>query len=247
MKHAITQIKHELRRRTLTVRKAEHITPHMLRLTLGGEQLAGFTSLSPDDHIKIFVPGEQGEAERRDYTPRRYDAAANELMVDFALHDGGPVTAWARTAKPGDAVDIGGPRGSKVVPADFDWWLLVGDETALPAIGRRLEELPPETPVTTLVAVTDSLDEQRFAARAHHRAVWVHRPATQADDPARLLSALQEFSRPAGDGFIWIAAEGRVARALRTHVLEQWGHPRGWVKAAGYWVRGRADAGEKLE
>jgi NADPH-dependent ferric siderophore reductase len=217
----------------------------MLRLILAGDELAGFTSLSADDHIKVFAPGEDGAVERRDYTPRRYDAATNELAIDFALHDAGPVTAWARGVKPGDSAEIGGPRGSLVVPQDFDWWLLIGDETALPAIGRRIEELPMGTPVTSVVSVTGPEEEQQFATRANHRAVWAHRPAAQANDPTPLLKALENYTRPAGEGFIWVAAEGGVARALRKHIVEVWRHPTPWLKASGYWAAGKADASEK--
>ncbi len=245
MKHEMTRVRHELRRRSLTVRRTEFVTPRMLRLILAGDELAGFTSLAPDDHIKVFAPAANGEAERRDYTPRRYNAAGNELAVDFALHDAGPATAWARAAKPGDAAEIGGPRGSLVVAQDFDWWLLIGDETALPAIGRRIEELPPGTPVVSIVAAAGPQEEQRFEARADHREIWVHRPAAEAMDPAPLLAALQAYSPPPGDGYVWIAAEAGVARALRRHVAEAWRHPLEWLKASGYWAIGKADAAEK--
>jgi NADPH-dependent ferric siderophore reductase len=243
--HEITRVRHELRRRSLHVRRTEYVTPRMLRLILAGDELAGFTSPSPDDHVKVFAPSQGGAIERRDYTPRRYDAAANELALDFALHDAGPVTAWARGVKIGDAAEIGGPRGSLVVPHDFDWWLLIGDETALPAIGRRIEELPAGTPVTSIVSVTGSEEEQQFATQADHGAIWVHRPPVQADDPVPLLTALEQYAPPAGDGFIWVAAEGGVARALRKHILEAWRHPAPWLKASGYWAIGKADASEK--
>jgi NADPH-dependent ferric siderophore reductase len=111
VKHEIARIRHELQRRTLVVRRTEYVTRQMLRLTLAGEALAGFTSLSPDDHIKVFAPGKGGMVERRDYTPRRYDAEKNELIIDFALREAGPATEWA--------------RGSVVVPHDFDCWLLI--------------------------------------------------------------------------------------------------------------------------
>ena len=248
MKHEISRIRHELVRRSLVIRHKEFVTPKMLRLTLAGDELQGFTSLASDDHIKMFAASEDGSAERRDYTPRRYDAEKNELIVDFAIHEAGPVTAWARAAKVGDTAEIGGPRGSLVVPQDFDWWLLIGDETALPAIGRWIEELPRSAPVTSLVSVTGSEEEEHsFASKAAHRALWVHRPAAQADDPAPLLAALKRLELPPGDGFIWIAAEGTVARALRRHVLEEMRHPMSWLKASGYWVKGRADVSEKLE
>jgi NADPH-dependent ferric siderophore reductase len=246
MKHQINRVRHELHRRTLAISRVEHVTPNMLRLTLAGEELAGFTSLAPDDHIKVFAPEGEGTA-MRDYTPRRYDAAKNELTVDFALHEAGPVTAWALHAKPGDEARIGGPRGSLVVAQDFDWWLLVGDETALPAIGRRIEELAPGTPVTSIVAVTGAAEEQTFETGARHEAVWVHRPAAQAADAAPLLEALRGFVSPQGDGFIFIAAEGGVTRTLRSYVLEELGHVPQWLKASGYWVKGAADTSEKFE
>ena len=247
MKHEIVRVRHELRRRTLAVHAVRHLTPRMLRVVLTGDELAGFTSLAPDDHIKLFVPGEHGEIERRDYTPRHYDERTGELTIDFALHDAGPATQWARTARPGDTLEIGGPRGSAVVSLDFDWWLLIGDETALPAIGRRIEELPEGVPVTSIVAITDAGEEQQFTGSAAHRAIWVHRPAEQADDPAPLLNALADLSLPPGDGFVWIAAEAQVARAVRRQVVDVMGQPPQWLRASGYWLKGQADAHESLE
>jgi NADPH-dependent ferric siderophore reductase len=247
VKHEIIRVRHELHRRSLVVRRTEHVTPQMLRLTLGGDALAGFTSAAPDDHIKVIVRGGMGEDVRRDYTPRRFDPVANELIVDFALHDAGPVTQWARNAKPGDLAEVGGPRGSVVVRDDFDWWLLIGDETALPAIGRRIEGLSKGTHVTSLVAATSRAEEQTFATEADHRAIWVHRPADKAVDAAPLIDALKNFSAPPGDGYVWIAAEGGVARALRKHVVEEMHHRLEWLKASGYWVRGKADTTEKFE
>lgn len=247
MKHEITRIRYALRRRSLAVRRSERITPQMLRLTLAGEALEGFASLAPDDHVKIFVPGPDGTEERRDYTPRRHDPQTGELLIDFALHEAGPVTAWALAAQPGDPAQIGGPRGSVVVAQDFDWWLLIGDETALPAIGRRIEELPAGTSVTSIVAVAGPEEQQVFSTAAQHRAIWVHRPADRAGDPEPLLAALRAEPLPKGDGYVWIAAEGGVARSLRQHVLGPLGHPARWLKASGYWVKGRADATEKFD
>lgn len=246
MSHAIERVRHDLVRRSVIVRDRTLITPHMVRLTFAGDELAGFKSLAPDDHIKVFVPGPDGEVARRDYTPRRYDAEKGELIVDFALHEGGPVTTWARAAKPGDVANIGGPRGSVIVPDDFDWWLLIGDETALPAIGRRIEDMSAGTPVTSIVAVASRDEEQRFATAASHQAIWVHRPAHMADDAESLLAAVRAFTPPPGDGFVWIAAEAGVARALRTYVEEELRHPTAWLKASGYWVKGQADASDKM-
>ena len=242
MEHKIERVRHDLKRRSLVVTSVDAITPAMLRVTLTGDDLADFTSLGADDHIKVFVPG---TSEMRDYTPRRYDNEARTLTVDFALHDAGPATAWARGAKPGDPLTVGGPKGSLVVSNTFDWWLLIGDETALPAIGRRLEELPAGTKVTTIIAVTGADEEQAFETACDHTAIWVHRPSDSNDDPAPLLAALKTMTLPSGDGFVWIGAEAQVARALRAEVTGPMRHPLSWLKASGYWVKGQADASDK--
>lgn len=127
---ALQRVRHELRLRTLTVQRAERITPHCVRVTLEGGELAGFHSPGFDDHVKLFLPdpstGEpvlpafdaQGapvpgapRPAMRDYTPRLHDAQAGTLAIDFALHDAGPATAWALQAAPGQRISIGGRAG----------------------------------------------------------------------------------------------------------------------------------------
>ncbi|WP_353471738.1 siderophore-interacting protein [Salipiger sp. H15] len=246
MENVITRHRHELKRRTLTVQATERLTPHMIRVTLGGEELEGFTSLGADDHIKLFFPGaEADKPEMRDYTPRRHDAKAGTLVLDFATHDAGPATAWAEAAVPGDTLRIGGPRGSAVIAPVFDWYLLIGDETALPAIGRRVEELPAGVTAITLAAVPGPEDEQRFESAAAQEAHWLHRPVAEAHEPEALLEAARGLALPEGRGFVWIAAEARVARALKLHFLDERGHPAPWLKAAGYWVKGDAGSSDK--
>lgn len=241
----IERVRHVLTRRTLTVSAIECVTPAMLRITLGGQDLVGFTSLSPDDHVKILLPSAAGEEERRDYTPRRYDAETGSLAIDFAVHEAGPATQWAVNAKVGDELQIGGPRGSAVVPATVKRWLLIGDETALPAIGRRIEEAAPDHVVTSLVAVADAGEKQVFETKASLNALWAYRSLASANDAGPLLDLLKTVTIEP-ETFVWIAAEASVTRALRAEV-ERRGLAQGWLKAAGYWVMGKADAHEKFD
>jgi NADPH-dependent ferric siderophore reductase len=233
----MTRVRHEIRRRLLTVTAVEALTPHMRRIRFQSPDLHDFPSVSPDDHVKLLLKDERGEPIMRDYTPRAFDLAAGTLVIDFAVHDAGPATAWALAAQPGDTLDIGGPRGSMVVADDFDFYWLIGDETALPAIGRRVEELRAGAFVTTVVIVDGPEEEQTFATKADWRPVWVHRNGrTDAD---ALKSALSGLRAGAGDGYVWIAAEAQTARALREYVLGERSHPKEWFKASGYWVAGQ--------
>ncbi|HSV45569.1 MAG TPA: siderophore-interacting protein, partial [Ramlibacter sp.] len=138
----VERVRHELRAREVEVTRIERLSPGFVAITFGADALEGFTSLSFDDHLKFMTPDGAGEMVRRDYTPRRFDAARRELTIEFALHGHGHASDWARQAAPGQRATVGGPRGSMVIPPDYDWHLLAGDATALPAIHRRLEELP---------------------------------------------------------------------------------------------------------
>lgn len=252
-RHRIERVRQELKRRNLTVAAVTDITPRMRRIELVSTELADFSSLSPDDHIKLFLPdaGAAGGMSLRDYTPRRFDADACRLTLDFALHESGPAATWAKAAQPGDLLTIGGPKGSVIVPDDFDHYLLVGDETALPSIGRRVEALRASVPVTVVAIVEDLSEAQHFDSSARLDLRWVarasQRGAAGADDAALLRAALDQWQAPRGDGYVWIAAEAKVARALKTYMLEERGHPPAWLKASGYWVRGEAGATDKLE
>jgi NADPH-dependent ferric siderophore reductase len=242
----IQRIRHELKLRSLQVESVDRLTPGMLRITFSGEDLAGFISLAHDDHIKIFIPAASGEIERRDYTPRRYDPLARRLVIDFAIHDAGPATRWALSAKQGDALQIGGPKGSTVVSSDVKRWLLIGDETALPAIGRRIEEASSGTHLASIVAVTGPDEHQTFSPSAMLSAFWAHRQLSAAADPTALLSVLETVELLPGT-FVWVAAEASVARAIRTYLIRERGHSLNWMKAGGYWIMGKADAHEKMD
>jgi NADPH-dependent ferric siderophore reductase len=244
------RIRHEgARRRNLVVAAKEHLTPGLLSIRFSCDDFADFVSAGADDHVKIFAPGdalENGKPPMRDYTPRAFDVEKGEIVIDFALHEGpGPITAWAMGAKLGDQISIGGPRGSVVIPDSYDWYWLIGDETAIPSISRRLSEWP-QCQISAVIAVTGPDEEFALSGTAQHEVRWVHRPESSASDPGALLAQLTQMDLPEGAGFVWIAAEAGVTRAVREFLLER-DHPQTQMKAAGYWTRGQADTTAKFD
>ncbi|TCV97587.1 NADPH-dependent ferric siderophore reductase [Luteibacter rhizovicinus] len=248
--HASTRVRHPIRMRRLTVKRVKRLTPHMLRITLEGADLAGFVSAAPDDHVKLFFPVADGSlnppvftpdgpvypegvepSPSRDYTPRRYHEAAGELDIDFVLHGEGPASSWAEQAKPGDLLGVGGPRGSLIVASDFDTYVMVGDETALPAIGRWLETLPASAQAIVLAEIADAAERQTFTSAASVETMWIDRSGASAS----IEAVLHALPTPAGDTFWWVATESKRARALRQHLVEERGVDKDWVKATGYW------------
>ena len=261
------RVRHELRFRLLEVLRTERLTPGMVRVVLGGSDLAGFHSPGFDDHVKLFFPdpatgeiamprlGPNGPetpagappAVRRDYTPRHFDPVALTLAIDFAVHDAGPATTWALQAAPGQRLGVGGPRGSAILPTNFDWHLLIGDDTALPAIGRRLAELPAGARAVVLAEVDGPADVLTWPTAAQADVQWVFRTGGAPGDPAPLLTHLRGLSLPTGDFHAWVACETGVAKTLRAHLVGERGANPKWTKAAGYWRRGSEATHDSIE
>ena len=260
------RVRHELRFRRLAVRSVEPLTPHLQRVVLEGDDLAGFVSAGFDDHVKLVFPDPAtGEVvaptmtpegirwpdgqkpAMRDYTPRRYDPKAGTLTIDFALHEAGPATRWAAQARPGDVLGVGGPRGSMVIPMAFDGYLLAGDDTALPAIARRLEELPAGVRAVVLVEVDGPTDEIALPSAAQLQVCWLHRRGAAPGTTDLLLGALADTPMPPGDFHAWVACETGMAKRLRAALVGTHGARPAWTKAAGYWRLGSADSHETHE
>ncbi|MBB3173471.1 NADPH-dependent ferric siderophore reductase [Endobacter medicaginis] len=234
-------------RRTGEVVAVKTISPAMRRIVFGGPEMEGFTSLAPDDHVKLFFDTPEGESVARDYTPRRFDAVRGELTIDFVLHrHAGPASAWAEAARIGQRLSIGGPRGSRPVPPT-DRWLLIGDETALPSIARRLEELPLGTSVTAIIEIADEAAELPLSTPAGLHLLWRHRRAAAPGCTRLLDQAIESLDAPLLAGEIWIATEIDTARRLRSHLVEERQIPRARVHAAGYWRLGEAGAHARIE
>ena len=243
--YALSKVRHEPRRRTLTLEAITRLSPGMLRLTFTSPDLADFPSQSPDDHVKVMLPAADGTMIMRDYTPRAFDRASSRLVIDFAIHEAGPATAWALSAAIGDTLIVGGPRGSSILPDGLDWLVLAGDETALPAIGRRIEEAPAGMKIISLVVTEAAEDRQHFETRADWTGLWAARQ--DGSDQTALIEMLNQTLPKTGRGMVWVAAEAGVARAVRAHLLEDLALDPRRVKAAGYWVRGAPGGHERIE
>jgi NADPH-dependent ferric siderophore reductase len=245
--HKVERVRNHAMRRTLQVSSKHYVTPRMLRIVFHSQELQTFASFSPDDFVKIFIPvRDETEEVVRYFTPRAWDTMAGTLVLDFALHGTGPAIEWALKSKAGDALEIDGPPASTIVSDDFDWYLLVGDATALPAIGRRLESLRPNVPVRVIALVADSNEQQTLPESALCKIEWFHSSGDSAQDASTVRSAVKGLRLPPGDGFVWIAAEAATAREVYKFAVETLQHPKQWIKAAAYWSHGLADARQRF-
>ncbi|MEU6709488.1 siderophore-interacting protein [Streptomyces wuyuanensis] len=251
--------------RELTVLRAENITPGMRRLTLGGEQLHAFTrdgldlpalrTDGFDDHVKFFFADEtgrlvlprqnvssldwpaDGRPVAKDYTPVRFDPEAGEIDFDFVRHEGGVASSWAERVKNGESVWIAGPKMSHSHPEGADWLLVVGDETALPAIGRWLAEMPEGTKARVFVEIGDDSHRQELPTRADADVVWLSRDGAPAGTTDLLEQAVRAMEWLPGTVFAWVAGEAVALKGIRRHLATERLVPREHTHITGYWRR----------
>jgi len=233
----IQRVRYEIQRRELRVTRVEPRGDRFVAVTVQGDSLRSFASASFDDHVKLMLPDGAGGLLMRDYTPRAFDNERGELVLEFALHGDGPFAGWAARAEPGQLLTVAGPRGSMVIPVDYDWHLLVGDDSAWPAIARRLEELPAGGRVDVLLLMPD-VPAWPAATSARPRCF-----AT----PEALTQALRELRLPAGEGFAWCAGEAHLMASLRDILLHEKRHPKAAMKVAAYWKQGAVGFHARLD
>jgi NADPH-dependent ferric siderophore reductase len=232
-----------------TVKRVQHLTPRMIRITFTGPQIADFGWNGPAAHIKLIfeqpAPAAPGaEAPRptmRTYTPRRFDKQMNELDVDFILHGEGPAASWAAQAAVGQTITVAGPGRNYVIDPAAEWFLLAGDDTAIPAISTILEGLPPHATASVFIEVVGREDEVEIPARPNTTVTWLHRGPDVKRAGAPLEAAVRSFQLPAGSGRIYVACESGAMRRIRAHVLADKTINREHVITRGYWKLGAVD------
>ncbi|MEM6637441.1 MAG: siderophore-interacting protein [Pseudomonadota bacterium] len=237
--------------RLLTVKKAFHLTPNMIRVVFAGSGLEEFPEGRDGGHCKLMIP-EPGETKegfaqrltdgpppkRRTYTVRSFDTAARELAIDFVAHgDNGPASAWAHRAEAGSFLGFAGPAFPKLTDFDADWYLVAADPSALPMAAATLEAMPRDSQGLALFEITVDEDRQEIDAPSGMEVHWLVHP-----DPQTPSSAQEDFVRslewPEGRVRTCIAGESGVIRALRDFLHNEKKLPRADTYISGYWKIG---------
>ena len=210
------------------VLRRDQLSPHLVRLTLGGAGLAGFTSTGiPDEWIGLVVPG---QFQSRYYTVRSW--AGGELVLDVVVHDVGLVTEWASGDCVGDQVTITEPKGSFAMPDGAAWLLLVGDLTALPAMARIVETHGRSVPTRVWAEVSDV---EQLADYLPDGADVAFIGSAESGGSSRLAEIVEQIDWPGGEGYFWMAGESAQMRAIRKFLLRERRLPSTAYDVMGYW------------
>jgi NADPH-dependent ferric siderophore reductase len=258
---------HPIALRELWVARISDVTPGLRRVTLSGDQLGAFTSANSlvqsalrsdgfDDDIRLIFPypgrtdpvlpiQREGHLQwpkdprvlSKVYTVRRFDPEAGELDVDFVRHGTGTATSWAYRAQPGDRIHIAGPAASHALP-DADWLLVAGDDTALPAISRLLEQLPTDAKGQVFVEIAHADHQLQLRKLDGVSVTWLIRDGIRAGTSTLLIDAVQSAHWWDGSAFAWIAGESSTVKTIRRHLVDERGMDKHDVQFTGYWRHG---------
>jgi NADPH-dependent ferric siderophore reductase len=242
--------------RRVTVRRVEELTPRMRRIVLGGPELEGFEPPEPASSVRLLLPPAGDDtivmptwagnefklpdgqrAPIRTFTPRVFDPVASALTIDVVVHQGGAASDWVAAVEPGEETAVSGPGRGYDVDTDAGTYLLVGDETALPAISQLLEVIRHETHVHVHVEIADP--SAQLDLPAHPRAEVHWHLAADGDEPGDAFVAAVEGLGEIPDA-VWAAGEAAAVQRVRTHLAEIRDRPRSTNTVRGYWKKGRS-------
>ncbi|WP_328613832.1 siderophore-interacting protein [Amycolatopsis sp. NBC_00355] len=248
------------------------ITPHTVRVTFEAASFAEVPAGAPDQYVKVFfpLPGQETpnlpdtgsdvlswyrtylampdgvRPPMRTYTVRAHRPLFAEIDVDFVLHgDTGPASAWASRVTPGDRVAFLGPHGLYDVPAGTDWQLLTGDETALPAIGAIIEQLPAGARLSAYIEVSAREERQTFETRGAVEVHWLVRGARPHGEA--LLEAVRAAAFPSGTPYAWVSGEAGVVKLVRRHLVREREVDKRRICFTGYWRLGMSEEAASRE
>ncbi len=260
------------RENTMTVQRTEQISPHLVRVYLGG---AGFDDFQASDdtdmYVKFIFPADAADRAAksglgalndtlsadeptilRTYTVRSVDRTAREIAVDFVVHgDDGVAGPWAANARPGEVIKFFGPGSGYRPKTDVDWHLLASDEAGLPALAAALESMPAGTVAKAFIEVAGPEDEIELAAPDTAQITWLHRGVSSdavsdahGGANAPLVAAVRDAEWLPGSVQVFIHGEAEVVmQNLRGYIRKERGVGAANASISGYWRRGHTEEG----
>lgn len=237
--------------------RKEWLSPGMVRLYFGGEDLSSLPELTFTDHyVKLLFPPpgadyrwpfdpEQIRSERaaeewpvtRTYTIRSFDVATGELAIDFVVHgDAGLAGPWAANVEPGESIGFFGPGGAYAPDPEAPRHLLVGDEAALPAVAAALDTLPDDATADVYIEVADAEHQIPLRLTSATKLTWVHRGEHPYGAP--LAAAVRADWVPEDGAQVFVHGNAELVKDLRRFLFVDHRHDRRLVSISGYWRTG---------
>ncbi|MDO5662666.1 MAG: siderophore-interacting protein [Brachybacterium sp.] len=243
----------------LEVISRSRITPNLMRVVLGGEQITRLADNDcTDKYVKLLLPDPASgltppydldalRAETpellpaiRTYTVRHWDREKGRIHLDVVLHgDGaldGVAAQWADAALPGDWVAMRGAGGGYAPDPGAGHHLLIGDHSALPAIAAALEALPDSARGLTLLQLDHDEDRLQLTHPDGVEVRWL------IGERELLLEETLALELPdIASVQVFAHGERDIIKRLRRHLVRERGIAKEQISISAYWALGRIE------
>ncbi|WP_223607854.1 siderophore-interacting protein [Chryseobacterium sp. OSA05B] len=237
-------------RSVFTVKDKKYLTPHLIRVVfkIDETQIELLTNVQSGSNNKIFIPDHTADQNPepavriRTYTNRKIDLENRELTIDFVAHgENSPASAWAMNAKPGDLLEIGMKESTRPLVPDADFYLLVGDATALPVISAIVEQLPSFVTAKVFLEVHGKEDETILCSAADLSVEWLNNP--HPEKGSQLAHLVKSFVFPKGilKEYVYAATEYTTAKEIRSYFKTELNWDSHGMHMVSYWKAGQSE------
>ncbi len=236
-----------------TVVSSDTITPNMQRILLQSDGFADYPSDCEGGYVKLLF-NSQGATDldsltvdekpsMRTYTIRRYLPEQNQIEIDFVRHEtddlsSGFAARWAMTVSIGEKIHIAGPGTIQNMNIDADWFFMVADMTALPALSAKIRRLPRDAKGYAVIQVQDEQDTQPLDAPENMQVIWLTEQS--------INQVVPDLEWLAGTASVWCACEFDSMRAMRKYFRNEREVGRENIYLSSYWKRGVTEDGHKV-
>ncbi len=197
----------------------------------------------PGSDVMIRFDDAQGRPVRRRYSVRAIDAERDTFSLWLTVEHEGPGSNWVRRARPGDEVDVVGPRGKIPLDALADWHLFVGDASGFAAFYRMAESITVPGTATFVVEI-DAPDDALvapFDEGLSVKGVFIEREGRSTSNAAGLLRGLADVELGDGPGHAYLFGEFHVMRVIQSALLDRGLAPE-QISHKAFWRSGRSNA-----
>lgn len=242
--------------RYIYVQKSEQLSAHLQRIYFASDDFSDFPTDQNGAHIKLFFPEEphlkpllpyrndQGKVIwpegikpiTRTYTIRYFLEKEQLLVVDFVRHaDFGIAADWAVNAQIGNVLGLAGPGGPKRFNPNANYWIFIGDLSALPMISSSLEQLPENANGQIWIEIEHQADKIQLTHPQSMQLNWIIKGQ---DIEIEIINALTHLDWTSNNISISLAGENSRVISLRKHFRNQYNIPKSHLYAVPYWKRG---------
>lgn len=242
--------------RRVEVTRIERRSPRLVRITVGGPELAGLTVDEPGASVRLLLgdepttPPELPEWTGNEFlladgtrpiirtlTPRRWDDGAAELTVDIVDHGHGPMSVWAASAQIGWPTAISGTGRGYDYPEGLERLVLIGDESAVPAIGQLAEQAPAGVEIDAHVVMFDAAAEHAIDGLGDRTVTW--HPVAGIEELSDVYASVAGAIPDTPGSRWWVAGEAAAVQRVRKLLFDERAIDRKRTTVRGYWKRDR--------